>query len=213
MMRLTVFGATGRIGELIVRQALRGGHKVTAVARRSSRLAIADPALTIVRVEGLDDPRQLAPALEGSDAALSGVGPRSNKDLTVASSTTRTILATLKLAGVRRFVAVSAWPVGPVPPGESLLGRRILHPMMNRLLHGVYADLRRMEEEIAESGLDWTVVRPPRLTDGELTLRYKMKIGDNVANARIVSRADVAHCMLAALDDPETVGQPIGIGR
>ncbi|HZM81897.1 MAG TPA: NAD(P)H-binding protein [Candidatus Limnocylindrales bacterium] len=212
-MRLTVFGATGRIGAEMVRQAQASGHKVTAVARRSSKLEISDPALTVVRVDGLGDPRQLVPALEGSDAALSGVGPRSSRDLTVASSSTRAILTALKLAGVGRFVAVSAWPVGPIPEGESLLGRRVLHPMMNRILKRVYADLRRMEEEIAASGLEWTVVRPPRLTDGPLTHRYQTKVGGNVVNARIVSRADVAHCMLNALDDPETIGQPVGIAR
>jgi len=212
-MRLTVFGATGRIGEQIVRQALAAGRKVTAVVRQSSQFDIADPALTVVRVRGLEDPDQLVQALEGSDAALSGVGPRGRKDVTVASSTTRSILAALRLAGVRRFVAVSAWPVGPVPEGESFLGRRVLHPMMNRLLHGIYEDLRRMEDEIAMSGLDWTVTWPPRLTNGSLTLRYRRKIGANVANGRIVSRADVAHCMLAALDDLDTIRQPIGIAR
>lgn len=212
-MRLTVFGATGRIGVEMVRQALASGHKVTAVARRSSPWGVEDSALTVVRVDGLEDPEHLVPALEGSDAALSGVGPRSSKDLTVASSTTRAILAALKLADVKRFVAVSAWPVGPVPQGESFLGRRILHPMMNRLLHGVYADLRRMEEEIAASGLEWTVVWPPRLTDGPLTRTYRHEIGANVRNGRIVSRADVAHCMLGALDDPATVRQPVGIAR
>jgi putative NADH-flavin reductase len=212
-MRLTIFGATGRIGAELVRQALAAGHEVTAVARRSSKLEVADPALTVVRVDALDDPEQLVPALKGGDAALSGVGPRSSKDLTVASSTTRTILAALKLAGVNRFVAVSAWPVGPVPQGESFLGRRILHPMMNRLLRGIYSDLRRMENEIAASGLEWTVLWPPRLTDGPLTRTYRHEIGANVVNGRIVSRADVAHCMLTALDDPQTIRRPIGIAR
>jgi uncharacterized protein YbjT (DUF2867 family) len=212
-MRVTVFGATGRIGEELVRQALAAGHDVTAVARQSSRLDVSGPSLTVVRVENLEDPQRLVPALAGGDAALSGVGPRSSKDLTIASSTTRGILAALKLAGVRRFVAVSAWPVGPVPAGESLLGRRILHPMMNRLLKGVYDDLRRMEAEIAESGLEWTVVWPPRLTNGPLTASYRQAIGANVPNGRIVSRADVAHCMLAALENPATIRQPVGIAR
>jgi putative NADH-flavin reductase len=186
---------------------------VTAVARRTSRFDLADPSLAVVRVDGLDDPEQLAPALEGSDAALSGVGPRSSKDLTVASSATRGIVAALRLAGVRRFVAVSAWPVGPVPEGESFLGRRVLHPMMNRILKGIYADLARMETEIARSGLEWTVTWPPRLTNGPLTRGYRQAIGANVPNARIVSRADVAHCMLAALGNPGTVRRPVGIAR
>lgn len=212
-MRLTVFGATGRIGEELVRQALTAGHKVTAVARRSSRFDLHDPSLAVVRVDGLDDPEQLVPALEGGDAVLSGVGPRSSKDLTVASTATRGIIAAMRLAGVRRLVAVSAWPVGPVPEGESFLGRRVLHPMMNRILKGVYADLVTMEREIAAAGLEWTVVRPPRLTDGPLTRAYRMRIGANLPNARIVSRGDVAHCMLAALHDPQTIGMAVGIAR
>lgn len=212
-MRLTVFGASGGIGKELVRQALASGHKVTAVIRRDSAFTLTDPALEVLRVDGLDDPAGLVPILESSDAAVSGVGPRGYKDVSVASSATRTIIAALKAAGVRRFVAVSAWPVGPVPAGESLLGRRVLHPLMNRLLHAVYADLRRMEDELAQSDLDWTVTWPPRLDNGPLTRSYRTAIGANVANARIVSRADVAHCMLAALGNPATIAQPIGIAR
>jgi putative NADH-flavin reductase len=212
-MRLTVFGATGGIGKEMVRQALEAGQKVTAVVRNSSSLGITDPSLTIVRVPGLEDPELLVPALEGSDAAVSGVGPRTRKDLTVASESTRSILSALKLAGVRRFVAVSAWPVGPIPAGESFAGRYILYPMIKTILKGVYSDLALMEKEMKASGLDWTVIWPPRLDNGPLTGKYRMAIGANVRNARIVSRADVAHCMLAALSNPDTIRQPVGIGR
>lgn len=212
-MRLTVFGATGGIGKEMVRQALEAGQKVTAVIRNSSTLDITDPSLTVVRVAGLDDPELLVPALEGSDAAVSGVGPRNRKDVTVASESTRSIISALHTAGVRRFVAVSAWPVGPVPVGENFAGRYVLYPMINTLLKGVYADLAVMEKELKVSGLDWTVLWPPRLDNGPLTRTYRMTIGANVRNARIVSRADVAHCMLAALSNPDAVRQPIGIGR
>jgi uncharacterized protein YbjT (DUF2867 family) len=67
-MKVTVFGSTGRIGEQVVRQALDGGHKVTAVVRDPSRLAVSHSALEVVAVPGLTDPEMLRPALEGSDA-------------------------------------------------------------------------------------------------------------------------------------------------
>ncbi|WP_020518865.1 NAD(P)-dependent oxidoreductase [Catelliglobosispora koreensis] len=209
-MRLTVFGATGGIGKEIVRQALASGHKVTAVVR--NRLDITDANLTVVTVPGLSDPELLVPALEGADAVLSGVGPRGRKDITVASSATRGILTAMKLAGVRRFVAVSAWPVGPTPAGENFAGRYILRPFISTLLRGVYADLAVMEKEIAASGAQWTVVWPPQLKDGPLTGRYRSVIGANVPNARHNTRADVAHLMLATLSNPDTVNQPVGIG-
>src|SRR6266511_1706772 len=94
-MKVTVFGATGRIGGDVVRQALDAGHKVTAVVRDPARFDVNHPALEVVAVPGLTDPETLRPALEGSDAAISGVGPRGRKDGPVASTATRRILLPL----------------------------------------------------------------------------------------------------------------------
>jgi uncharacterized protein YbjT (DUF2867 family) len=68
-----------------------------------------------------------------------------------------------------------------------------------------------MEDALRDSGLDWTVLRPPQLTDKPLTGRYRTAVGRNVHGSRSVPRADVAHYMLAVLDRPETIGQIIGI--
>jgi uncharacterized protein YbjT (DUF2867 family) len=208
-MRLTVFGANGRIGRLVVQQALDAGDEVVAVVR--SRYNVSHPNLEVVRVAGLTDPAALVPALKGSDAAISGVGATSRKDVTVASSTTRVILRALQDAGVRRFVAVTAAPVGPTPPGEGFMTRTIAMPLLRRLLRPIYADMATMEADIRASGLDWTVVRPPRLLDKPLTGRYRLAIGANVPHGNTVSRADVAHAMRAVLADPATVGQPVGV--
>jgi uncharacterized protein YbjT (DUF2867 family) len=211
-MKLTIFGATGGIGGQVVRQALDAGHKVTAVVRDPVRLGVSHPALEVVTVPNVTDPELLRPALDGSDAAISGVGPRSRKDVTVASSTTRGILLALEASGIRRFVAVSAYPVGPVPDGESWLNRRILIPLISALVREVYADLAVMEDEIRSSATEWTIVRPPRLVNKPLTGAYRTAVGGNVARARSISRADVAHCMLAVLDNPATIRQPVGVG-
>ena len=64
---------------------------------------------------------------------------------------------------------------------------------------------------LRDSGLDWTVLRPPQLTGKPLAGRYRTAVGRNVRGGRSVPRADVAHSMLAVLDRPETVGQIIGI--
>ncbi|MPZ80675.1 MAG: NAD(P)H-binding protein [Actinophytocola sp.] len=211
-MKLTVFGATGGIGGHIVRQALDAGHTVTAVVRDRSRLDIADhPALTVVTVSGLTDSEPLEPLLLGSDAALSGVGARSLKDVGVAATATRGILGALEATGVRRFVAVSAMPVGPIPDGEGFLGRRVAYPLVRRFLRKVYDDLAEMEADIRRSGTEWTVMRPPRLTDKPVSGTYRLAIGANVPNGNFVSRADVAHAMLALLDNPASVDQPVGV--
>jgi uncharacterized protein YbjT (DUF2867 family) len=212
-MKLTVFGASGGIGGLVVRQALDAGHKVAAVVRESSGFDLDHPGLEVVRVPGLTDPAALVPALDGTDAAISGVGPRSRKDTGVASSATHAILAALEAADVRRFVAVSAAPVAPPAKDDSWLNRRIIHPMISALIRDVYADLARMEEDIRRSGTEWTVVRPPKLTNKPLSGRYRMAIDDNVPRGYTISRADVAHAMLAVLDDPATIRTAVGVAR
>lgn len=211
-MKLTVFGATGGIGGQLVRQALEAGHAVTAVVRDRTRLAVPDQAgLHVVTVAGLTEAGPLEPALTGSDAALSGVGPHSRTDAGIATVATRAILGALEASGVRRFVAVSAMPAGPVPDGERFLGRRVAYPLVRRVFRKVYDDLETMEADIGRSGTEWTVVRPPRLTDKPLTGRYRLAFGSNVPNGGFVSRADVAHAMLALLDDPRSVGKPVGV--
>src|SRR5215468_5466470 len=88
-MRITVFGATGGIGGHVVRQALDAGHKVTAVVRKS--YALEHPSLEVVRVPGLTEAEPLRDAVDGSDAVISGVGPRGRKDGPVASTSTRSM--------------------------------------------------------------------------------------------------------------------------
>src|SRR6266536_3148875 len=199
-MKVTVFGATGRIGEQVVRQALDAGHKVRAVVRDPARFDVSHPALEVATVPGLTDPEVLRPVLEGSGAAISGVGPRGRKDGPVASSATRGILRAMEASGVRRLVAVSAVPVGPVPEGESFVNRRIVLPLISAFARDVYADLAAMEDEIRRSTTEWTIVRPPKLVNKPLTGAYRTCVG-----------GDVAHAMLAALDDPATVKQAVGI--
>jgi len=210
-MRLTVFGATGGIGGEVVRQALDAGHEVVAVVRAASRFELRHPALRVVTVAGLTDPAELVPALTGSQAAISGVGPKARKDGPVASTTTRVILSALATSGVKRFVAVSASPVGPVPPGDSFFNRRVLRPLLGRVLRDTYRDLADMEEDIRNSGTEWTVVWPPRLVDGPLSGKYRTVIGGNVPRGHTIVRADVAHAMLAALANPATIGQAVGV--
>ena len=74
-----------------------------------------------------------------------------------------------------------------------------------------YADLARMEDVLRASDLDWTIVRPPRLTSKPVTGRYRTAYGQNLRRGLFVSRADVAHYMLSILDQPETFRQTIGI--
>ncbi|MFF8598711.1 NAD(P)-dependent oxidoreductase [Streptomyces sp. NPDC015232] len=210
-MKLTVFGATGGIGQEIVRQALDAGHEVTAVVRDPARFSLAGPRLDVVRSD-LSDPESLRAAVAGRDAVLSGLGARNRADAStgVATRLTRSVLRAMESTSTRRLVVVSAAPVGPVPEGQGVADKAML-AIVNSALKDVYTDLRAMEAELAASTTDWTSVRPPKLTDKPLTGRYRRVIGGTPPRGRTLARADVAHAMLATLDDPATVGQGVGV--
>lgn len=119
---------------------------------------------------------------------------------------------------------VSAAPIGTVSspghpkppkhdPGDGIVMGTLLAPLTKRALRTHYADLAMMEDTLHDTGLDWTIVRPPRLTDGPLTGSYRTAYGANLRCGILVSRADVAHVMLRALDQPESIKQTIGVAR
>jgi putative NADH-flavin reductase len=209
-MKLTVFGATGGVGKELVRQALAAGHQVTAVVRDPARLPVTGERLEVFRAD-LTDPEALRAAVAGRDAVLSGLGARGLKDAGtgVAERLTRTVLAAMETEGVRRLVVVSAAPVGPPAEGAGVADRAV-NGVISVALKAVYTDLRAMEADIARSATDWTVVRPPRLTNKPVTGVYRAVVGGFPAKGRFLSRADVAHAMLASLDDPAVVKQGVG---
>jgi len=232
-MNLTIFAATGGVGAQLLDQALSAGHTVTAVVRNPVKLAArteraGQQARGDVRVVTADlsapDPAALREAVEGADAVLSGFGPHGQADAGHTAPGTRAITEAMAAAGVRRIVAVSAAPVSTTPspgrpqpprhdPGEGPVMRHVGALVARRLFGKVYVDLAAMEDVLRDSGLDWTVVRPPRLTDKPLTGTYRTAVGRNLRNGASASRADVAHFMLRCLDDPATVHQAIGIAR
>ena len=125
-------------------------------------------------------------------------------------------------AGGRRIVVVSAAPIGTVPspgrpnppkhdPGDGFFMRTLFSPLIKTVLRNHFADLARMEDVLRESSLDWTIVRPPRLTNGPITGTYRRAYGQNLRRGALVSRADVAHLMLRAVAQPETLRRTIGI--
>ncbi|MFD5900245.1 NAD(P)-dependent oxidoreductase [Streptomyces microflavus] len=209
-MRITVFGATGGIGQEVVGQALAAGHEVTAVVRDPDRLPEPLDRAAIHAVARLDDPAAVRAAVAGRDAVLSGLGSRGRKAAGIAERLTGRIIDAMEAEGTRRLLVVSAVPVGPVPAGEPLVDR-LARKAVGAVLAEVYADLARMEAALERSATDWTSVRPPKLTDGPCTGTYRKVVGGAPVSSRVISRADVAHAMLGLIDDPAAVKQGVGV--
>ncbi|WP_098897231.1 NAD(P)-dependent oxidoreductase [Streptomyces sp. st77] len=209
-MRITVFGATGGVGREIVGQALAAGHEVTAVVRDPDRLPGSLEGAGPLGVVRLDDEAAVRAAVAGRDAVLSGLGSRGRKANGVAERLTGRIVSAMEAEGARRLLVVSAVPVGPEPADDPPVDR-LMRRAIGAVLAELYADLARMEAVLADSATDWTAVRPPRLTNRPRTGVYRKVVGGTPRSSRTVSRADVAHAMLALIDDPAAVKQGVGI--
>src|SRR6266550_2841384 len=120
------------------------------------------------------------------------------------------IIQAMHKTGTRRLLQVSGSVVAD--EGESPYLRYLLKPLARRtFLRHVCADMRHGEEEIQDSDLDWTIFRPPSLTDKAATGAYRTAIDRNLPHGFTVSRADLAACMLASLSDPATVHRHVAI--
>jgi putative NADH-flavin reductase len=219
-MHLTIVAATGGIGRQLVQQALAAGHEVTAVVRNPDKITAP---VRIVQAD-LSHPDEVAlqGAVKGTDAILSGLGARTNAEAGVAWRGTQALVDAARATDVRRLVVVSAAPIGTVPspgnphpprhdPGDGFFMRQLGARFARTAFRTHYADLARMEDVVRGSGLDWTISRPPKLTDKPLTGHYRTALGRNVRGGFSVSRADVAHQMLHCLDQPETIRQIVGL--
>lgn len=219
-MQLTIVAATGGVGRHLLHQALDAGHDVTAVVRSPEKLTADVPAVAI----DLADPDRdaLRSAVAGADAVLSGVGPRSKAEQGIVSKGTRAIVEAMNATEARRLVVVSGAGVSTVPtssrphpprrePGAGFINHYFSTPLARLVLGDHFVDVATMEEVVRESGLDWTAVRPPFLTDKPRTGLYRVAFGRNVRRGFRLARADVADFMLRVLHRPETVGEAIAI--
>jgi putative NADH-flavin reductase len=211
-MKLTVFGASGGTGSQVVRQALDGGHEVLAVVRDPARVALpAHPNLQVLAADVMR-PGTILPAVTGREAVISAIGSRdARRPTTVCADSARSIVEAMQTAGARRLVVVSG--SGPFDEGDGPLLRYLLKPIGRRLLKYTFADFVAMETVVRASGLDWTILRPPRLTNGPLTGRYRTARDRGVRRCLIVSRADLAHLALAASEDRSAHQVTISVAR
>ena len=207
-MKVLVFGATGGTGRETVIQALAAGHTVTAVVRRPEALDISHEKLTVLRGNVLDATAVLQP-MAGQDVVISALGVRTNTPTTDCSGGVSNMLRAMQSTGVRRFLCVSANGLEPGPWWQKLFAKLILH----RIFREAYADLWRMEAVVKQSDLEWTIVRPPMLTDAPRTGIYMEAINKHVPHGFRISRANVADYMLKHVADAATYRTTVEIAE
>jgi putative NADH-flavin reductase len=200
-MRLIVFGSTGGTGRNIVEQALRAGHKVTAIARNPSKVTTQHSRLEVIKGD-VFQPETFQEAMLQQDAVLSAIGVNSTKPTTVYSEGVSNIVNAMQKGGVSRIICISASAVVTSP--ELIFPVRMMTKLLQGILRNMYRDLLKMEQVVRQSNLYWTVVRPPRLTKGRLKNEYRFAVNEWLPNCLTISRADLAHFMLQHIQDANT---------
>jgi nucleoside-diphosphate-sugar epimerase len=200
-MKVTVFGASGKIGRLVVAQLLAAGHDVTAYVRNPDKLGVTNTHLTMVAGE-LSDGRRIRESVRGADAVISALGPsmnRSTKGTPVTDGTTNIVTA-MEAEGVRRFIGL-ATPSLPDERDQPTLKAKVLPVLAGVMFPNALKELVGMSSAVTRSGLDWTIARITSPNNGKPkgTARSGFLGRDKVGSA--MTRADIAAFLVAQLTD------------
>jgi putative NADH-flavin reductase len=211
MMKLLIFGASGATGRVLVSAALANGHAVTAFVRTQGKLAVSHENLTVI-VGDVADQQAVERAVAGHEAVFSCLGggvPLKHDPAVVAGI--GFIVDAMQRTGPARFIYLSFLGVRD--------SRRQLGPLLGGIivplvLRREVADHEAKERLIVQSSLDWTIVRPPKLTNGAATGEFRHGNGIRATSLLpTLARADAAAFMLGQLDDTTYLRKAVAILR
>ncbi len=210
-MKIVIFGANGATGRLLTGHALAGGRDVAAVTRRPADFPITHTRLTVVAAD-VRDARAVEAGVEGADVVLSTLGtPFTRQEVNIYSVGVCNIAHAMSQNGVKRLVVVSSSATEPHHHGAGgFLMNHVIQPLVTATIgKTTYADMRRMEELVRDSDLEWTIVRPSGLFDGPGVTSYELH--EDQAPGIFTSRADLAACLLKQATDGRFVRKAVAV--
>jgi uncharacterized protein YbjT (DUF2867 family) len=210
-MKILVLGASRGTGALCVKAALAKGHAVGAFSRTPAKLDVSHPALTKIAGD-FHDAASVRGAVAGHDAVIICASPGSlgaiKEQPDYFSRGTQCCIDAMKAQGCRRLVVLSAHGVGDSKPAQSWFQRTFL---IDRLLKGFFRDHEVQERLTQESGLDFIIARPTRLTNGKAKGKY-VRTTELIRVPASIARADVADFLVEACESTTWVGQRVHLG-
>lgn len=202
-MRLLILGATGGTGRALTEEGLQRGHDVTAFVRSRQKVTSSDSRLKVVSGD-LFSSTGLTATLAGVDAVLSAFGPGTIKYTTDWEDFTRNLVTSMARAGARRLLFLS---VGFLFPGPL---RFLLRCTVFR---NIGKEAAKSERIVEESDLEWSIIRPPRLTNGPQTGRHRATDGGLPRGGMSISRGDLARFMVLEVEMPQHLRKIVGVAR
>ncbi|MDU8929844.1 NAD(P)-binding oxidoreductase [Alisedimentitalea sp. MJ-SS2] len=210
-MKVIVFGATGSIGRLAVKQLLTDGYDVTAFARRPERMDdLSNPRLTLAKGDATDA-ATVANTIAGHDAVVVTLGAGASRKSTIRSQGTLNVIQGMHQHGVRRLICQSTLGAHESWANLNFFWKRI---MFGALLRPVFLDHELQENLVRASGLDWTIVRPSAFNDKSPIGRFKIGFGPSERRLTLkIARRDVAAFLARQLSEPVWLRRAVGISN
>lgn len=202
-MKLVIFGASGRMGRELLKQALAQGHSVTVLTRDPTNFFSTDPGLEIVQGNALNPPN-VESVVAGKEAVFSTLGPVPNSPPDLLTRSVGNIIAAMDRFGVKRLILQTGANVTD-PRDEPSRGQEARISFMSTVSAQELADLTNMVAAIKASDLDWTIVRTALLSDAPPLGNYRVGYYPP-SNTSSIPRADLAAFMLKQLTDNTYVG-------
>ena len=202
IVKLFVIGATGRTGREVVQQALARNHHVTAFVRSPENISSKNERLTVLKGDAMEE-NELFRAMQNHDAVVSTLGPREVfKPSSMLHDSALATTRAMNRSGVKRLVVLSAAAHFP----------GILNRIASFIMRNHMRDSLAMEAIVQASGLDWTIARPPRLTqEGYMTYRSREDAAPRMGFS--LSRKAVAEFMLDAIEQRKHFHKIVGIAK
>jgi putative NADH-flavin reductase len=203
-MEITIFGASGGIGRLLVEQALDAGYMVKAYVRNPSKLELTHQNLEIIKGE-LSDFENIRTAIAGVDAVISTLGPplkRNYKGWAILDAHINIVKA-MEMEGVNRFITIATpsvnfrWDISSIITKMPTVMAKLLFPK-------AYKEIVMVGNVVSDSSLDWTIVRIIAPNNKPLTGSVKVTFGETKIKWGI-SRADIAAYLLLQVEDAQQI--------
>lgn len=155
-MKIVVIGSTGATGRLILTDAARRGHEITAFARDARALSGVQGVTAVVEGDARDR-RKVDEAIAGQEAVITTVRGSGERD--VATAIAGTVTAAMLAHGVSRLIMTSAYGLVASKP-------YVVAPLVRRAFAQAFSDQLAADNIVEQSGLNWTILRATRLTKG-----------------------------------------------
>jgi len=212
-MKIALFGASGMIGQRVLKEAVSRGHEVTAIVRDPSKITEKGPKVHAVKGDVLNT-ADVAKLVAGHDAVISAYSPMSTGSPDALLTATRSLIAGMKQAGVKRLIAVGGAGGLEVAPGKKVIDLPDF-PAAWKGIAQAHIDALKVYETEAGT-LDWTNLSPAAMIEpGQRTGQFRTAdnqlIADSAGNSKI-SAEDYAIALLNELEKPTHIKKRFTVG-